>query len=416
MFTRLDFTLAIRYLLSKRKDSFISVITVFSLTGILLGVATLITVMSVMNGFRQELLTKILGANPHIALYPLSGTFDNYEAELQKIGEISKDVLYSIPVIEEQVMLITDQGSRGLAVKGMRSEDVNKKAIIFDNIVEGKLWSNDDDIILGANLQYSLGLNVGDWVKLVSPELNQTIMGSIPRTKTYRVAGFFESGMYEYDSLYAFIPLQAAQTHFLQGKGVNMIEIFVKEPQDATLIANQIETAYYSNNTNLRAIDWQQANSSFISALNVERNVMFLILVLIIIVAAFNIISALTMLVKDKRRNIAILRAMGVTRHQVVRIFFICGSLVGTVGTSLGVIFGLLFVRYINVIKQFIERMFHVSLFDPSVYMFYELPTVVRVEDVVMIAIIALGLSFLATIYPAHKASITNVADILRYE
>lgn len=417
MFERLDFVLATRYLLSRRKEGFISVVTVFSLVGIFLGVATLIIVMSVMNGFRQELLTKILGANPHVAIYSLSGTFTNYEEALAKIGQVSTDIKDVSPVVEEQVMLITDQGSRGLLIKGMRTQDTLQRSVIFDNIIDGQLWQNDDEILLGANLQYSLGLEVGDQVKIVSPELNQTIMGSVPRIKTYRVAGFFESGMYEYDSMSAFISLTAAQKHFMQGAGVNLLEVFIREPQDATAVANDIEAAFYHDDTvNLRAIDWQKANASFISALNVERNVMFLILVLIIVVAAFNIISALTMLVKDKRRNIAILRAMGATSHQIIRVFFICGSLVGVVGTGLGVVSGLTFVHYINNIKRFIEQLFNVSLFDPSVYMFYELPTLVRAEDVIMIAMIALALSFLATIYPAHKASSTNVADILRYE
>lgn len=419
MFNRLNFLLAFRYLTSKRKEGFISIISIFSLLGIFLGVATLIIVMSVMNGFRHELLTKILGANPHISLYSMSGSLHNYEQEIVKIKALDPGIKYVNPVVESQVMLITDQGSKGIMVKGISHDDIANRTIIFDNISDGGMWSHEDEILLGNNLRFSLGLSVGDRVKLVAPELNQTIFGSIPRVKSYRISGFFETGMYEYDSMLAFIPLAAAQKQFKQENSVNLLEVFIDDPNRASFLATKIENSYYQSPDeliDLRAIDWQKANSSFLSALDVERNVMFLILTLIIIVAAFNIISALIMLVKDKTKNIAILRAMGATKQRIVYIFFICGASIGCTGTILGVVAGLVFVDHINDIKRFLENAFNLTLFDPSVYIFSELPTVVRQGDVLLVISLALGLSFLATIYPAYKASNTHPADILRYE
>jgi len=416
MFSALEFLIAFRYLKSKRKEGFISVTAVFSFVGIMIGVATLIIVMSVMNGFRYELVGRILGINSHLTIYSHSHQIQNYEKLLGEIKEIP-GVKFANPIVESQAMFSSPSKNLGGLVRGIKLSDLENKKLIAQNIRSGNIEkiAQKNSVIIGSGIAQNMNLRVGDEIKIISAETNETIIGAIPRIKTYTVAGVFDSGLYEYDSTTIFANFEMAQTHFRFPHSASAIEIFA---QDATQI-EQIKRALYPILTNydgLYATDWQQANSGFIDALKVESTVMFLILTLIILVAAFNIISSMIMLVNDKNKNIALLRTLGMSRGAVMRIFLICGSSIGFVGTILGFLIGVLFSANINTIKQWLESMTDASLFNPAIYFLSTLPSKIFISDVVLITGMSLLLSFLATLYPAYKASKANPAEILRYE
>ena len=385
MFSPFERLVAFRYLRPRRQEGFVSVIAIFSLLGIMLGVATLIIVMSVMNGFRAELLGRILGLNGHISVYAQSPDgLPNYDAIEKKIAETGNVTLVT-PVVEGQVLASNNGRSTGAIVRGVRAEDIAKRKTIADNIVFGSLddFKGDDSVIMGARLAMKLGVGVGDNVNLISPKGNVTAFGSVPRVRAYKVVGLFDIGMYEYDSGFIFMPLQAAQN--LSGE-------------------------------QLRLVNWQQSNSGFFNALQVERNVMFLILTLIILVAAFNIISGMVMLVKDKGRDIAILRTMGATRSSVMRIFFLAGASIGVLGTLSGLILGVLFCLNIENIRQFIHTLTGTDLFNAEIYFLSQLPADMDISEVVLVCVMSLSLSFLATVYPAWRASRLDPVEALRYE
>lgn len=416
MFTKLEFLIAFRYLKAKRQEGFISIIAIFSFVGIMIGVATLIIVMSVMNGFRYELVNRILGINSHLTVYAQDGKIKNYD---DIIRDIRKDegVKYVNPLIESQVMVAANNKANGGLVKGIAMKDLQHKDLISNNIIAGSIKNFNDKnaILIGSNLAGNLSLQVGDKVKLVSSESNNTLIGSIPRIKTYNVVGIFESGIYEYDSTTIFMPLTAAQLHFKLKDAVSAVEIFSKDPNEMVELKRQINQLLINKYSDKYLVDWQQSNASFIDALKVERTVMFLILTLIILVAAFNIISSLIMLVNDKQKNIACLRTMGMYKGSILRIFLICGSTIGFCGTLLGLIIGLLFSANINTIKMWLESISGTTLFNPTIYFLSQLPSKIFVSDIVLITTMSLLLSFLATIYPALKASKANPAEILRY-
>lgn len=416
MFSKLEFFIAFRYLKSKRREGFISVIALFSFIGIMIGVATLIVVMSVMNGFRHELVGRILGINSHLTVYSRDHKIADYDDLAKKITAIS-GVKSANPLIESQAMLTTSGKNAGGLIKGIRLSDLQKKKLITDNITAGDITkiSERNSVLIGATVANNLDLGVGDSIKIVSAETNDTILGSIPRIKTYKVAGVFESGMYEYDSTTIFMNFEMAQIHFRFPQSVSAIEIFADDVADFELLKSKIYDVL-SDYDRLYVTDWQQANASFIEALKVERTVMFFILTLIIIVAAFNIISSMIMLVNDKNKNIALLRTLGMTKNSVMRIFLICGSSIGVVGTFLGFAIGVLFSANIQTIKTGLESMSGVTLFDPTIYFLSTLPSKIFISDVVVITGMALVISFLATIYPAYKASKSNPAEVLRYE
>jgi lipoprotein-releasing system permease protein len=416
MFSKLEFVIAMRYLKSKRKEGFISVIAIFSFVGIMIGVATLIVVMSVMNGFRYELVNRILGINSHITIYSRSHQIIAYEELLARIEKIP-GVKYANPVIESQVMFSAIGKSSGGLVKGIKLSDLKNKKLVFQNIMAGNIekLADKNALIIGSAIAQNLNLKVGDPLKVISAEITETIIGSIPRIKTYKIAAIFESGMYEYDSTIAFANFEMAQIHFRFPGTVSAIEIFAR---DATAI-EKIKLQLYQilvNYNDLYATDWQQANSGFIDALKVESTVMFLILTLIILVAAFNIISSMIMLVNDKNKNIALLRTLGMSKAAILRIFLICGSSIGVFGTFLGCLIGIVFAANINNIKKCLESLTDSTLFNPAIYFLSTLPSKIFVSDVVLIVAMALALSFLATLYPAYKASKSNPAEILRYE
>lgn len=415
MFSAFEWMMAMRYLRARRQEGFISVIAWFSLVGIALGVATLIIVMSVMNGFRQELLERILGINGHLSVYgPVAGQMTDYQPMLKKLVDLD-GVISVNPLIEGQVMASAKGVAKGALVRGIRAEDLAKRKIVATNIKQGSLadFKGDDVVIIGSRLAQNMGVRVGDKLTLISPKGNVTAFGTVPRMRAFKIVGTFEIGMYEYDSGFVFMPLEAAQIYFRMPEGVSNIEVFINNPDDAPGMGLRVTRELKGQ---VRVHDWQRANASFFNAIQVERNVMFLILTLIILVAAFNIISSLIMLVKDKGRDIAILRTMGATRGMIMRIFLIAGASVGVIGTMLGFGLGLAFAANIETIRRWIEGLTGTDLFAAEIYFLSRLPAVVDPTEVTTIVLMGLGLSFLATLYPSWRAARIDPAEALRYE
>lgn len=416
MFNPFERMIAFRYLRARKGERFVSVIAIFSLVGIALGVATLIIVMSVMNGFRQELLGRILGLNGHMQISSAQpGNIPDYGPLTERIRAVP-GVVSATPMIEGQVLVTSESGgaSGGLA-RGIRPEDMAARRIIAGNIRAGRLsdFTGDDVVMIGTRMAARLGLAIGDRLTVISPQGRTTVLGTVPRLRAYRVVAMFEVGMNEYDSTFVFLPMAAAQTFFQTGDAASQIEVFVEDPLRARTVNAAIRAAA---GRPLRILDWQDANSSFFNAVKVERNVMFLILTLIIIVAAFNIVSSLIMLVKDKGRDIAVLRTMGATRGAVMRIFLLCGASIGILGTSIGFLLGLVFCLNIESIRQFIQMLSGTELFSAEIYFLTQLPAVVDPNEVIQVVLMGLGLSLLATLYPSWRAARTDPVVMLRNE
>ncbi len=406
--------MALRYLRARRKEGLISVIAWFSLLGIALGVATLIIVMAVMNGFRQELLTRILGINGHLNIYGQTEQIHDFDTISQRIIKVD-GVTNVIPIIEGQVMVTAHGVAQGSIVRGIRGKDLKKRKIITNNIKSGTLnsFKGTSAIIIGQRLAEKMKVKIGDQITLISPKGNTTAFGTMPRIQAYNLVATFQIGMYEYDSSFIFMPLPAAQVFFRYPNSINNLEVFVNNPDNAISIGYKISKKLKIGS---RIRDWQSVNASFFNAIKVERNVMFLILTLIILVAAFNIISSLIMLVKDKGKDIAILRTLGVGRGSIMRIFFIAGASVGTIGTFIGFFIGISFTNNIESIRQFIQGLTGNDLFAAEIYFLSQLPAVVDPDEVFFVVLMGLSLSFLATLYPAWRATKIEPADALRYE
>jgi lipoprotein-releasing system permease protein len=404
---------AFRYLRARRQEGFVSVIAIFSLLGIALGVATLIIVMSVMNGFRADLLARILGLNGDLGVYALSGGLGDFDAAAQKVRDIP-GITRVIPIAEGQVMATSEGAAAGALVRGIRPDDLRSLPLLADHIIQGSLADfSDDGVAVGDRLARRLGVAVGSPITLLSPEGTATAFGTMPRIKTYHVVALFNVGMYEYDNSFIYAPLDAAQLFFRLRETVSSLEVFTADPDRVREERRLISAALAGR---VRIVDWQQANSSLFNAVEIERNVMFLILTLIIVVAAFNIISSMIMMVKDKGRDIAILRTMGASRAMILRIFVLSGASIGVIGTVVGFVLGLVFTDNIEAIRQAIQRIIGTDLFAAEIYFFTRIPARIDTGEVAAVVIMALALSFLATLYPSWRAARLDPVEALRYE
>jgi lipoprotein-releasing system permease protein len=413
-FSRFEWMLSLRYLGARRKDGFISVIAIFSFIGIWLGVMTLIIVMAVMNGFRQELLTKILGLNGHLLIQPLESPLTDFAAVADRISKVP-GVKLAAPVVEGQALASSPFSSSGVLVRGWRGSDLAKLPSIADNLRQGTLDGFDEGqgVLIGRRLADQLTVHAGEPVTLVAPRGAVTPMGTMPRIKTYKVAGVFEIGMSEYDLGFVFMPLPEAQAYFNRAGDVTAIEVYVDNPDQIDFYRKAITAAA---GRPVFIVDWRQRNATFFSALQVERNVMFLILTLIVLVAALNIVSGLIMLVKDKGPDIGIMRTMGASQGSVMRIFLIAGASIGVVGTLVGLVSGVLICQRLEAIRQFLSWLTSTELFPPTLYFLSRLPAEMDPAETTAVVVMALALSLLATLYPSWRAARLDPVEALRYE
>jgi len=416
MFNAFERAVAGRYLRARRGERFVSVIAAFSLIGIALGVATLIIVMAVMSGFKDDLLGRILGLNGHLGVYSSSSSgITNYLDMAGKI-RVLPGVVSATPVIEGQVLLAANGQNSGGLVRGITQADLRKLPSIAGNIRAGSLndFDGNNAIAIGITLAERFGLEIGSKITLLSPEGAVTAFGTVPRVRAYRVVAIFQAGMNEYDSTFTFLPLQAAQIFFQKPDAVTQIEVMVQDPSHVSVVNRDIRAAL--GGEAVRVIDWTQSNDSFFAAVQVEQNVMFLILTLIIVVAAFNVISSLIMMVKDKTRDIAVLRTLGAGRGAIMRIFLMCGASVGITGTCVGTVLGVVFCWNIERIRLLLQRATGTTLFDPTVYYLEHLPAKLDPVTVLQVVSMALVLSLLATLYPSWRAARTDPVEALRHE
>ncbi len=413
MFSPIERMMAWRYLRARKAEGFVSVIAGFSFLGIMLGVATLIIVMSVMNGFREELVNRILGLNGHLNVYSQTGPLQNYMSLVDALEKV-EGVQSVRPMIEGQVLISVNGAANGAMVRAMDREDFATKPLISNSIVQGELTNfKDQQVAIGVELAKRLGLKIGNSMTLLAPKGKPSPFGTIPRSRTYTVGLIFDVGMFEYNSGFIFMDLKSAQQFFKLPNAVNSIEVMAKSAEGADEIKDDLVTAVGGA---AGIYDWRESNSSFLTALAVERNVMFLILTLIILVAAFNIISSMIMLVKDKGKDIAILRTMGATQSNMLKIFTLTGSIIGLSGTVVGALIGIAFATNIERIRQFLEGLTGTELFAGEIYFLSQLPAVINWQDVMIVVGMAFTLSILATIYPAWRASRLDPVEALRYE
>ena len=413
-FGAFEWILSSRYLRARRKEGFISVIAGFSFLGIMLGVATLIIVMAVMNGFRTELMSKILGINGHIMVTPIQDPLTDYDAVAKRISGIP-GVKLAAPLVEGQALASSPFNAGGVLIRGVRAQELSQLPSIANNIREGSIEGFDTSkgALIGQRLADQLGLRVGDNITLVAPRGAATVFGTTPRIKAYPIVATFEIGMSEFDSAFVFLPLGEAQAYFGRNGDVTAIEVYVDDPDAVDARRESIDAVAQRP---IALTDWRQRNATFFSALEVERNVMFVILTLIILVAALNIISGLIMLVKDKGRDIAILRTMGATRGSIMRVFLITGTAIGAVGTIAGFLLGVVICWNIESIRQFVSWMTSTQLFSPELYFLSQLPAEMNVTEVTSVVLMSLGLSVVATLYPSWRAARLDPVEALRYE
>ena len=440
-FSRFEWFVAGRYLRARRADTFISVIAGLTLTGIAIGVATLIVVTSVMNGFRDELLSKILGLNGHFISYPVDARFFDYKETAIKLENVD-GVTHAFAFVEGQALASSQTRSTGVSVRGMTRASIQKLPMLDDGIEHGSWegWDESKGAAIGYRLAMKLGLVQGDVITLVNPDGSVTPFGTTPQIRSYPVDIIFDLGMVEFDSFFVYLPMQAAQTYFKLFEDVlragvaplaldatdeeidaayerkysaTAVEFFIDDPDNIETMRQRI---YDEVTRPMILTDWRQRNETFFSALQVERVVMFVILSMIVVVAAFNIISSLVMLVKDKGRDIAVLRTMGATRASIMRIFIMVGTAIGFLGTLVGTGFGLLLAANAETIRAWLSEVVGIRIFPPEVFFLSSLPSKVDPAGILLIVAMALGLSFLATIYPAWRAAQYEPIEALRYE
>lgn len=414
IFSAFEWMIALRYLRSRRSESFVSVIAGFSLLGIALGVATLIIVMAVMNGFRQDIMSRILGVNGHIDVAGLSYAIEDYDSKVERLKAIPGVTSVS-PLIIDQVMATANGMAAGALVRGIPGLDLFEKDWISDHIVGGSLSPiiAGEGIAIGSGMARRFDLDAGDQLTLISPNGNITAFGTVPRMKSFNVGAVFNVGMSNIDSSVVFMPLSMAQIYFKYPNSVSNIEIELLNPDEsqdvARLVRGELGQGY-------RVMTWEETNSTFVTALQVERNMMFTILTIIIIVAVFNIISGLIMLVKDKGRDIAILRTIGATRGMIMRVFLIAGASVGVIGTTMGFALGVVVCENIEYIRRILSQLTGTELFSPEIYFLTQIPAQMNWDETIAVLLMSLSLSFAATLYPSWRAAQTDPVEALRYD
>jgi lipoprotein-releasing system permease protein len=413
-FAPFEWMIAARYLRAKRREGYVSVISIISLIGVALGVATLIIVMSVMNGFRHDLMTRMLGVNGHAVVQSLAGPISDYDAVAARVRAVP-GVLRAAPTVDGQVLGTANGAAQFVLVRGMREADLKSLTIVSSTLSDGALehFHGGDSVIIGSRLMEKLHLEPGMQITFVAPRGNVTPFGVTPRVKSYTIAGTFNIGMSLYDQTYVFMPLEEAQLYFNQDHAVSSLEVMVRDPDN---IDAMVEPIMKAAGPLSRVVTWQELDSTFFDAVQVERNVMFMILTLIILVAALNIISGLIMLVKDKSGDIAILRTMGATRGAVMRVFLIAGASIGVTGTLVGFIVGVAFCLNIETIRQGLSRLTGTQLFNPEIYFLAHMPARMDPGEVIAILVMSLTLSLLATLYPSWRAARLDPVEALRYE
>ena len=414
-FNQTEQMIAFRYIKSRRVEGFISISAWFSLIGIMLGVATLIVVMSVMNGFRTELVDRILGINGHLVVYKKNEPYiSNYNQIINKISDIN-NVIAVTPHLEGQALAKSKSTVSGVIIRGANWSDLAAKKLLWKSLSQLTIdnYKNNKDIIVGYRLGQRLNVNVGDFVSLISPSGMETALGILPIKQSFKIGGFFDLGMYEYDNNFIFIPWKKAELFLSTNNIAHGIEIFLKDQKFTSLVSSDVKNRLGNE---LIVIDWKKRNSAFMSALAVEKNVMFIILSLIILVAAFNIISSMIMLVQTKKSDIALMRTMGASKYVIIRIFVLTGSIIGLLGTFTGTILGIVISSNIEAIRNFLTNILGSELFSAEIYFLSKLPSNININEVIMVIFVSIFLTLLASIFPAWKASRISPAEALRYE
>ena len=414
-FNQTEQMIAFRYIKSRRVEGFISIAAWFSLIGIMLGVATLIVVMSVMNGFRTELVDRILGINGHLVVYEKNEPYvSNYNQIINKISDI-KNVIAVTPHLEGQALAKSKSTVSGVIIRGVNWSDLAAKKLLWKSLTQLTIdnYKNNKDIIIGYRLAQRLNVNVGDFISLISPNGMETALGILPIKQNFKIGGFFDIGMYEYDNNFIFIPWKKAELFFSTKNIAHGIEIFLKDQKFTSSVSSNVKNKLGNE---LLVIDWKKRNSAFMSALAVEKNVMFIILSLIILVAAFNIISSMIMLVQTKKSDIALMRTMGASKYVIIRIFVLTGSIIGLLGTFAGTILGVVISSNIEAIRNFLTTILGSELFSAEIYFLSKLPSDIYINEVIMVICVSIFLTLFASVFPAWKASRISPAEALRYE